>query len=159
MIERGRTWKAECGTPTTLTAMTDFKLGFTTPDKEIVILSRDYTATIGEIFAALYEATYTGGTAARVLNRRLGHSGPQLMAVSEGVTASLTSVVTSATIRAGSSGGNANAVLPGDLKALILKPLTSYVVSLLNNTAQAGLIGLSFDFRTMEKLSTFDEQV
>ena len=158
MIERGRTWKAECASAT-ISGGVDFKLGFVTPNREIVVLSRDYTATVSEVFAALYETTFTGGSVARVLNRRLLYPGPQLMEIREGVTATLGDVVTSATIRAASSAGNANAVLPGDLKALVLKANTSYVVQLLNRSSAIGTIALSFDFRTMEKLTTFDEQI
>lgn len=155
--ERGLTWKVE--TFSSVSAAFNFRLGFTTPDQEIVVLTRDYSSTIPFILAALHEAPYTGGALARNLNLRLNYTGPVLMDIYEGVDASLTgvAVVTSARIRAAVSTGNANASLPGDLKPVILAPLTSYVVDLGNPGLALGELGLAFYYRPRVALRTFNE--
>lgn len=155
--ERGYTWKVETGL--SVSAAFQFRVGFTTPAQEITVLTRDYSSTVPEIQAALYAAPFTGGALARNLNLRLAYTGPVLMPIYEGVTASLTgvAVVTSASIRAGVSTGNANASLPGDLKPIILAPSTNYVVDLANPGAATGIIQLAFYYRPSIKLKTFDE--
>lgn len=154
--ERGLTWKTE--TSGSVSAAASYRVGFVTPASEIVVLTRDYSSTVPDLLAALYAAPFSGGALARNLNLRLSYSGPKLMDISEGVTASLTgvSIITSAAIRAGAATGNANASLPGDLKPIILAPSTSYVVDL-STTAAAGTISLAFYYRPRMSLRTFNE--
>lgn len=156
--ERGFTWKVETGGINIL-ALASFKIGFTTPNKEIVVLTRDYSTTVGGVLASLHANAFVGGTAARTLNLRLAYSGPSLMDIFESVTstATLSPIITSASIRAAVGTGNANASLPGDLKPVILAPLTSYIVNLQNIGANAGDIGLAFYYRERLSLPTFNE--
>lgn len=156
MAERGRTWKVET-LGASISSAADYKVGFVTGDQEILVLTRDYSSTVAAIFASLHAVGFTGGTDARQLCLRLRHSGTPIMAIKEGVTATLGTIITSASIRASSSTGNANASLPGDLKPLILEANTSYVVSLRNDGGQTGDISLAFYFRTAERLYTFNE--
>lgn len=154
--ERGHTWKVETE-GRSITGAASYKLGFVTPNFEIIVLSRDYSSTVASMLASLHENSFSGGTSARQHCLRLSHSGPQLMDILEGVTASIGPIITSARIRAAVSTGNANATLPGDLKPIILKPSTSYVVNMLNDTAVMGDMALAFFFRPAIKLATFDE--
>lgn len=155
-IERGRLWRAEGG-GASIAAGVDFKVGFVTGATQLVAINRAYGSTGSKLVIGLYETSFTGGTPMRVLNRRLSISGPGPISPMEGVTASLTSVITQATILASASTGNAQASFFGETTALILKPQTSYVVSLLNGSAQLADIGISFDFRTDEPMRTHNE--
>lgn len=154
--ERGLVWKTE--TSGSVSAAATYKIGFTTPNQEIVVLTRDYASNVPDILAALRAAPFSAGALARNLNLRLSYAGPALMDIYEGVTASLTGVaiITSAQVRAGAATGNANASLPGDLKPIILAPLTSYVVELSSQAAN-GVISLAFYYRPRMTLRTFDE--
>ena len=144
--ERGFTWKVE-SFGANIASGGSYRLGFRTPSYEVVVLTRDYSSTVAAIFASLSEATHTGGTPARQLCLRLSKSGTPLFTINEGVTATPGATITSASIRAASGTGNANASLPGDLKPVIFKPDTDYVIDLKNDGANTGDIGLAFYFR------------
>lgn len=155
-IERGRIWRAEGG-GTGIVSAADYKIGIVTGDTQIVATNRAYGSTGSKLVVGLYRAAFTGGTPMRLLNRRLSMGVLAPMTPMEGVTASLTSVVTQATILASSSTGNAQASFFGETTAIILEPNTSYVVSLLNGGAQNADVGIAFDFRTDEIMRTHNE--
>lgn len=156
-IERGRVWRAEAGSAS-VTASTNFLLGILTGSRQIVVTTRSYVSSSPRLVAGLYEAAFTGGSPARTLNRRLESPDSAPFTVTQGVTASLGAVITQATILAGVSTGNAQASFFGDTFAIILEPNTSYVVALFNGGAQLAEIGMAFDARTDEKLTTHNER-
>lgn len=157
--ERGFTWKVETS-GLSIAALDSFKIGFVTPpNKEIIVLTRDYATSVGGVLASLHKNLFTGGTLARNLNLRLSYTGPTLMDIYESVTstATLGPIITSARILAATSAGNANVSLPGDLKPVILAEDTSYIVNLQNIGANLGDMGLAFYYRERFTLPTFNE--
>lgn len=116
--------------------------------REAVVLSRAYSSSESTLTIELFEATFTGGTPARVINRRLNNSRPSPAAFFSGVTpGALGSVLTGVTLRAGSSGGAAVLQIAGDDSKLYLKAGTQYVVRFTNGGSNAANIGASFDVR------------
>lgn len=155
-IEHGRTWRVEMG-GLAIAAGADYKIGLVTPNKQIIVTSRAYGSTGSKLVVSLHAVSFTGGAVARTLNRRLEVTSGNPLSVMEGVTATLGTVITQATILAGASTGNAQASFVGETTAIILKPSTSYVVSLLNGGSAAADIGFAFDYRTDEFLPTFND--
>ena len=158
-IERGRVWKVECGAAGILTAA-DHKVGIITGAQQVIVTNRVYGATASKLVVGLYEAAFTGGTDPRIINRRLSMPASGVTAVAtvkEGVTATLGTVITQATVLAGASTGNAQAAFFGEGTAVILEPNTSYVVSLLNGSASAADIGMAFDMRADGLMMTINE--
>lgn len=157
-IERGRVWRIELG-GAGIAAAADYKLGVVTGSTQLVVTNRSYSATSSKLTVGLYATSFTGGAIPRITNRRLAIpvSAAPAVTVLEGVTATLNTVITQATILAGTSTGNAQAAFFGESTAIILKPNTSYVVSLRNDGASSADIGMAFDMRTDELLTTTNE--
>lgn len=122
--------------------------GITTGPDEVVILQRSYSSSGAILTVDLFEATFTGGTDPRLLNRRLASAPPTSAIVKQGVTpGTLTTPVTGATYRASTGTGQASVSIPGDDSRLYLKANTSYVVRYTNGDTNAATIANSFDFR------------
>lgn len=115
---------------------------------EVVILQRAYSSTESVLTVELFEASFTGGTAARTLNRRFNSTEPNPLTVMQGVTpGTLGTALTGVTLRATTSTGSAQLAISGDDSRLYLKPNTSYIVRYTNGGAGAATIGNSFDYR------------
>lgn len=158
-IQRGRVWKFEISA-TGVAAGASHLIGMTTGDRSVVIANRVYGATTSVLVAALYEVSFTGGSDPRYANRRLDMpASAELIPVTvkTGVTATPVTIITSATILAPSSTGNASIAFQGEGSAFILKANTSYVVALTNGGSGAADIGMAFDVRANESLRTINE--
>ncbi len=126
--------------------------GITTGPEELVILQRAYSSSESILLVELFEATFSAGTPARILNRRFASAQTIPATVMQGVTPdALGAAITGVTLRAGSTTGSASLTVPGDASRLYLKPATSYVVRYTNQGAGAATIGNSFDFRKVLK--------
>lgn len=158
-LQRGRVWKFEISA-TGVAAAGSHLIGLTTGDQEVVISNRVYGATTSVLVAALYEVSFTGGSDPRYANRRLSTPAAAVVmpaTVKSGVTATLGTIITSATILAPTSTGNASISFVGEGSAFILKASTSYVVALTNGGSGAADIGMAFDVRADEAIRTINE--
>lgn len=123
-------------------------MGITVGSRELVVLSRAYSSSESTLTIELFEATFTGGTPARTINRRLNSNRASPAAFLAGVTpGALGSVLTGVTLRAGTSGGAAVLQVAGDESKLYLKAGTQYVVRFTNGGSNAANIGASVDIR------------
>lgn len=147
MIAAGQVYRAEIGY-TGVAATGAVHTGITTGADELVVLQRGYSSSESALLVELFEATFTVGTDARVLNRRLSASQVSPIIIKQGVTpGALGAAITGVTLRAGVTTGSASLSVPGDDSRLYLKPNTSYVVRYTNQGATAASISNSFDFR------------
>ena len=122
--------------------------GITTGADELVILQRAYSSSEAALTVELFEATFTGGTDPRLLNRRLSNTSAKPATIKQGVTpGALGNAITGATYRAVVGTGQASVAVPGDASRIYLKANTSYVVRHTNNGANAATINNGFDFR------------
>jgi hypothetical protein len=123
-------------------------VGVTTGEKDVVVLGRSYSSSESMLTVELFEATYTGGTPARTLNRRLSSTRPAPASFMAGVTpGTLGSVITGVTLRAATSTGSAALSVSGDESKLYLKAGTQYVVRITNGGSNSANIGAAFDVR------------
>lgn len=126
--------------------------GITTGSSEVVVLQRTFGSSESVLTAELFEASYTGGTDPRILNRRLSSAEVVPATVKQGVTpGALGNAITAATLRAGSTTGSASLQVSGDESRIYLKANTSYVLRYTNGGAGAASIGNSIDFRKVLK--------
>ena len=148
VVAQGLVFRAELGY-TGVSASTGVAYtGITTGADEIAVLQRAYSSSEAILQVELFEATFTAGAAARVLNRRFASQHAVPATVMQGVTPdALTTVITAGTFRASTGTGQASVSVPGDDSRLYLKPNTSYVVRYTNLGINAATIGNSFDFR------------
>lgn len=152
VIAQGLVFRAEIGYTGVLATTGVAYTGILTGADEIVVLQRAYTSSENALQIDLFEATFSAGTPARTLNRRLGSSQALPGTVTQSVTpGTLGSVVTGTTLRAGTTAGTASISLTGDDSRLYLKANTSYVVRYTNLGAGAASIGNAFDFRKVLK--------
>lgn len=122
--------------------------GITTGPDEVVILQRSYNSSDAVLTVELFEATFTGGTDPRLLNRRLSLPAPTSAIVKQGVTpGSLNTPITGATYRASTGTGQASVSIPGDDSRLYLKANTNYVVRYTNGGTNTATIANGFDYR------------
>jgi hypothetical protein len=126
--------------------------GITTGADELVILQRAYSSSESTLTVELFEATFTGGTDPRFLNRRFTSTQANPATIKQGVTpGTLTAPITGATYRASTGTGQTSISVPGDDSRLYLKPNTSYVVRYKNEGAGVAAIANAFDFRKVLK--------
>lgn len=122
--------------------------GITTGTDEIVILQRSYSSTEGVLTVELFEASFTGGSDPRLLNRRLANESVAPAAIKTGVTpGTLGAVKTGNTYRASTGTGQTSVTVPGEDNKIFLKANASYVVRYTNGGANAATIGNALDFR------------
>lgn len=126
--------------------------GVTTGSDEVVILQRAYSSSESILLVELFEASWSAGTPARVLNRRFSSAQAAPGTVMQGITpGTLGSAITGVTLRATTSTGSAALAVSSDDSRLFLKASTSYVVRYTNQGAGIATIGNSFDFRKVLK--------
>lgn len=115
---------------------------------ELVVLGRSYSSSESVLVVELFEASFTGGTPARRINRRLSSTRTAPADFFIGVTpGALTTVLTGLTLRAGSTAGSASLQLAGDESKLYLKRGTQYVLRFTNGGSGVAAIGAAFDVR------------
>lgn len=73
MAKAGIVWRAEHSW--SMTAGATFDIGFVTGAREMVALNRDYFTFSTGLKVDLYEASFSGGSAMKTINRRLALSG------------------------------------------------------------------------------------
>lgn len=147
LIAAGQVYRAEIGYAGVASSAV-VHTGLTTGADELVILQRGYSSSESSLLVELFEATFSAGTDARVLNRRLASAQASPIPIKQGVTpGALGAAITGVTLRAGVTTGSASLSVPGDDSRLYLKPNTSYVVRYTNQGATAANIANSFDFR------------
>lgn len=123
-------------------------IGITTGANELVILSRSYGSTESAMSIELYEADFSVGSPARTFNRRLSSTEPAPAAVLFNVTpGTLGSPITTATLRAPTSGGSAQLQVSGDEKRIYLKAQKNYIVKLTNLGGNSASLSAAFDYR------------
>lgn len=124
-------------------------IGFTTSSRPMVALDRGYSSTESSVTVELYEVTFTGGTNVRMYNRNQVIGGASPILFKSGVTATLGTPITSRTFLAGSSTGSASVGISSEASTVILKPLTSYVLRMANNSASAATLSAGFTYREL----------
>lgn len=124
-------------------------VGVTTgPNSEVVVMGRAYSSSESPITIELFEASYTGGSPARTLNRRFTSTKVAPATFAQGVApGTLGNAITGVTLRAPTAGGSAALSVTGDDNALYLKANTNYVVRIINGGNAGASIGASFDYR------------
>lgn len=147
-IEQGVVFSAEFGA-TGVTSGTSVLIGFVTGTRPMIALDRSYSSSESLLTVELFEATFTGGTDIRTLNRNLVIGGTPPVQFKSGVTATLVTPITTATFRAGVSTGAAAVAVTSEAARLILKPSTSYVLRITNGGAGAATIGAGFTYRNL----------
>lgn len=147
VVAQGLVFRAELGFTGVAAAGVAYT-GITTGAEEIAVLQRAYSSSEPILQVELFEATYSAGGTARILNRRFASQHAVPATVMQGVTPdALTTVITAGTFRASTGTGQASVSVPGDDSRLYLKPNTSYVVRYTNLGPNAATISNSFDFR------------
>lgn len=147
VVAQGLVFRAEVGF-TGVAAGAFAYVGVTTGADEVVILQRAYSSSESKLTVELFEATFTPGTPARILNRRFSNVQTGPATISQGVTpGTLTTVITGVTLRASTSTGSAALAVAGDDSRLYLKANTSYVVRYKNEGSGAADIANGFDYR------------
>jgi len=156
MIERGRVFRAELSFPGILTTA-DYKISIVTGSSEVLVFNRTYSSTQPVLTVGLYELASTGGSSARVRNRRLSTADAPPATVLVGVTATLNTVINQAVILASSPTGNAAGQFVGAASGIILKANTSYVVNFNNGGLSTADIYALLDLRSMNTVYTANE--
>lgn len=134
--------------------------GITTGADEVVILQRAYGSSENTLTIELFEASFTAGTDARVLNRRFTSAELVPGTIKQGVTpGTLGNAISGVTLRSGSTTGSSSLQISGDESRLYLKPNTSYVVRYTNGGSNPATIGNSFDFRKALKGEGWDKNI
>lgn len=149
LAAQGLVWRSEVSF-TGVAAAGFAYLGITTGADEVVILQRAYSSSEAVLTVELFEATFTGGTDARTLNRRFKQAAEAKPAtVKFGVTPGTLpgAPITGLTLRAGVSTGSAQLAVTGDDSHLYLEAGKSYVVRYTNGGANPANISNSFDWR------------
>lgn len=135
-------------------------VGITTGPEELAILQRAYTSSEALLTVELFEASYTGGSAAKTLNRRLSNTDPVPATIMAGVTpGTLGTSITGVVLRAPTGTGSSALAISGDDSRLYLKANTSYVVRYTNGGGQTATISNAFDFRKVLKGSAADKML
>lgn len=143
----GLIWRAE-HSALAVPAGASTYLGFVTGDNELEALSRSYSSTGNALVVELFEASFTGGTPAHTINRRLSHAGPPPVQLLTGITpGALGDAITAVRILAPTSTGSAQAGVSADDSLLLLKAQTSYVLRISNTGASAADLGAAIDYR------------
>lgn len=152
VIAQGLVFRAEIGYTGVLATTGVAYTGVITGADEIVVLQRAYSSSEPKLQVDLFEATFSAGTPARTLNRRL-NSGQIIPAtVTQGVTPdALGAAITGVLLRASTSTGSAALSIASDDSRIYLKPNTSYVVRYSNLGSGAADISNAFDFRKVLK--------
>lgn len=148
LIAQGLIWRSELSYAGVAAAGVAYT-GITVGADEVVILQRSYTSSESILTVELFEATFTGGTDPRTLNRRFKNNGDSKPAIVKvGVTpGTLTSPITGVTLRAAASTGSAQLSVAGDDSRLYLEAGKNYVVRYTNGGATTATISNAFDFR------------
>lgn len=146
-IQSGQVWRAEHSALALAAAEVTY-LAFVTSNVEMEILTRGYSSTGNAMTVELFEATFTGGTNVRTLNRRLSTAGTTPVQMKTAVTpGALTTVISGLRVLAATSTGSAQVGVSADAGLLILKRNTSYVVRITNSGSGASDIGAAIDYR------------
>lgn len=126
-------------------------LGFVTPPgTPIRVLGRSYGSSDSPLTIELLEATFTGGTATRTLNRNLTLpvNAPVNMLTNVTPGTFFTGVLTGVTLRSSPALLGASQVsIAGDTNTLILKPNTNYVIRFTNGGGLNAQISAGIDLR------------
>lgn len=155
---QGLIFRAEAGYTGVAVAPAAVYTGVTTGPEEVIVLGRAYTSSESVLTIELFEATYSGGTPARLFNRRLSNASAAPATVMQGVTpGALGNVITGITLRATTSTSTASLQISRDDGRIYLKANTSYVVRYRNEGSQAATIGNAFDFRKVLKGEAWDK--
>ncbi|WDY60382.1 hypothetical protein [Pseudomonas sp. PSKL.D1] len=144
LIKAGLIWRAEHSWSMAADATLHF--GFITSQRDMIALAREYFTFSTGIRVELFAATFTGGSAAKTINRKLAlkDSAPPVQFI-QGVTPSaLGTPITGFELQSTSS----NRVQKnGENEALIHPPQTSYVIRVTNTGTGNQLFTFSVDYR------------
>jgi hypothetical protein len=146
-IELGQVWRAEHSAMAVAAAGVSY-LGFVTSNVEMEALARNYGSSGNILLVELFEATFTGGTNVRTLNRKFSVSTPPPIQFKTGITpGALTTALTSTRVLATTSTGSAQVGVFPDSSLVLLKANTSYVLRMTNASAGVADLGASIDYR------------
>lgn len=125
-------------------------VGFVTPPTgNIRVLGRSYSSSDSPLTIELIEATFTGGSATRTLNRNLTLPvNPPVTMLTNVTPGTLGPVITGVTLRSSPVLlGTSQVSIAGDTNTLILKPNTSYVIRFTNGGGLNAQIAAGIDLR------------
>lgn len=149
LIAQGYVHRYECSF-TGVASGASVHIGVLTGSDEVVALGRGYGGSSSLIIVELFEAAYSGGSPARHLNRRLSSQRPMPVTVMQGVSVgALGGAITTASIRATTSAGNASINIAANDNMIFLKKNTSYVVRVTHGGSGSADIGAAFDLRAV----------
>lgn len=147
----GEIWRAEFGATIAIATTGVFYVGVTTGETPMHVLSRAYSSSESPLSVELFEASFSGGSNARTLNRNLAiTSTPPFQFVANVTPGALGAVVTGVTLRAPTSGGSAAVSIPADTNSLILKRNTSYVVRFTNGGPANAVVSGAIDYTVLD---------
>jgi hypothetical protein len=146
-ITSGQVWRIEHSALAVAAAGVSY-IGFVTSGLKLEALGRSYASTGNALVVELFEATFTGGTNIRTLNRDLAVTTAPPVQMKTGITpGALGDVITGIRVVAATSTGSAQVGVNNDGSLLLLKPNTSYIIRMTNTGTGAADIGTSIDYR------------
>ncbi|HGM4307274.1 TPA: hypothetical protein ACKPFN_003693 [Pseudomonas aeruginosa] len=144
LAKNGRIWRVSHSW--TLGGAEAFHFGFAIGERDMIALSREYFTMSTGLKVELFQATWSGGTQAKTINRRLDlKDSPPPVQWYQGVTpGSLGAAITGFEIESTSSNRVGK---DGDKEPFIHTAMTSYVLRVTNTGSGNQPFSFSLDFR------------